>query len=243
MVISLNGNADSNKGEPPRMDVDQQKTSAADSKLPNGTPTVAVNGNSRVAKRAGCYAFSPPDDLPEEEIALRREVILLLQQLSTMGKNVQMPARLALFRTLVDRGILFAIQWALALPEKEEANKQMISAAGEVLAAMLDHDLNGVRGHVLKQVFAIDKEREAGKKGADKAETILEMACRIIVQSKDSSVQSQMGDALKAWLEVPTGDLLVTPTGAEVSIRNHFKMCKLTEILSTGGRKASSSKR
>jgi len=108
---------------------------------------------------------------------------------------------------------------------------------------MLDHDLNGVRGHVLKQVFAIDKEREAGKKGADKAETILEMACRIIVQSKDSSVQSQMGDALKAWLEVPTGDLLVTPTGAEVSIRNHFKMCKLTEILSTGGRKASSSKR
>lgn len=218
MVISLKGITDSTKGEPPRMDVDHQKAPAAGSKVPNGT-TVTMNGNTRATKRAGCYAFSPPDDLNEEEIALRREVILLLQQLSTIGKNVQMPARLALFRTLVDRGILFAIQWALVLPEKEESNKQMISAAGEVLAAMLDHDLNGVRGHVLKQVFAIDKEREAGKKGADKAETILEMACRILVQSKDLSVQSQMGDALKTWLEVPTGESLVTPTGAEVSIR------------------------
>jgi len=218
MVISLKGDADSTKEEPPQMDVDQQKALAAGSKVPNGALTVALNGNIRATKRAGCYAFSPPDDLTEEEIALRREVILLLQQLSTIGKNVQMPARLALFRTLVDRGILFAIQWALVLPEKEEANKQMISAAGEVLAAMLDHDLNGVRGHVLKQVFAIDKEREAGKKGADKAETILEMACRILVQSKDLSVQSQMGDALKTWLEVPTGESLVTPTGAEVSV-------------------------
>jgi protein phosphatase-4 regulatory subunit 3 len=133
-----------------------------------------------------------------------------------MGKNVQLPARLTLFRTLVDRGILFAVQWALNLHEREEANRNLISMAGEVLSAMLDHDLNGVRGHVMKQDFAILREREAGKKGADKAETILEMACRIMAQSKDMSVQSQMGDALKSWLEIPIGEPPANPGGTEV---------------------------
>jgi protein phosphatase-4 regulatory subunit 3 len=52
-----------------------------------------------------------------------------------MGKNVQLPARMALFRTLVDRGVLFAVQWALNLPEKDDANKEMFAAAGEVLTA------------------------------------------------------------------------------------------------------------
>ena len=70
---------------------------------------------------------------------------------------------MALFRSLVDRGVLFAVQWALGLPEQDEtqSNKPMISAGGEILSALLDHDLNGVRGHVLKQVVAIEKESTA----------------------------------------------------------------------------------
>ncbi|KAF9478406.1 DUF625-domain-containing protein [Pholiota conissans] len=204
MIISLNGHGD-NVARPDgtAMDIDQKPSTPAESspRPVNGT-LVPVNG--RAAKRT--YAFAPPDDLTEAEIALRREVILLLQQLCVMGKNVQMPARMALFRTLVDRGVLFAVQWALTLPEKEDANKPMISAGGEVLSALLDHDLNGVRGHVLKQIVAIEKEREAGKKGADKAETVLEMACRIMAQSRDLSVQSQVGDALKVWMDIPTAE-------------------------------------
>ncbi|KAF8969370.1 component of IIS longevity pathway SMK-1-domain-containing protein [Flammula alnicola] len=201
MIISLNGNGDNvSKPEAAPMDVDQ-KTATSSPGPANGTLPV-VNG--RGARRSNSYAFAPPDDLTEAEITLRQDVILLLQQLCIMGKNVQMPARMALFRTLVDRGILFAVQWALNLPEKEEINRQMISAAGEILTALLDHDLNGVRGHVLKQVVAIEKEREAGKKGADKAETVLAMACRIMAQSKDLAVQSQIGDALKVWMDVPS---------------------------------------
>ena len=53
--------------------------------------------------------------LTKAEINIRWEVIILLQRLAIMGKNVQLPARLTLFRTLVDRGILFAVQWALNL--------------------------------------------------------------------------------------------------------------------------------
>lgn len=237
MVISLNGGGDRVRASTPdAMEVDQKPSSPASPKLANGTlahsppsPTAAAHANGTNGipptpaskPRSTSYAFAPPDNLTEPEINHRREVILLLQQLSIMGKNVQMPARLSLFRTLVDRGILFAVQWALSLPERDlpdstspTSNRALMSAAGEVLSAMLDHDLNGVRGHVLKQVVAIEKEREAGKKGADKAETILEMACRVMSQSRDLSVQSQIGDALKVWLEVPAVD---GPAAGEVS--------------------------
>jgi len=166
------------------------------------TPHITISSNSR----SGAYSFAPPDNLTEAEINRRREVVLLIQQLCIMGKNVQLPARMALFRILVDRGILFAVQWAMNLSESVEVNKQMISAGGEIFSALLDHDLNGVRAHVLKQVLAIEKERAAGKRGADKAETLLEMVCKIMTRSRDLAVQSLVGDSLKSWMDTPVGD-------------------------------------
>ena len=212
IMISLNGNGD-NPPKPEVVSDNVQNASTFSTKSVNGTES--LNGFQPTSKQSGAYAFSPPDNLTEAEVSLRRDVIVLLQHLCIMGKNVQLPARMALFRTLVDRGVLFAVQWALNLTEKDEANKQMFAAAGEVLLALLDHDLNGVRGHVLKQVLAIDKEREAGKKGADKAETILEMTCRIMAQSKELAVQNQIGDALKVWMDVPLADPPVA-SGSEV---------------------------
>ncbi|GLB34125.1 putative DUF625-domain-containing protein [Lyophyllum shimeji] len=197
--------------DPNAMDVDQ-KPPPASPKLTNGTTPAQVNGHTGTTPappttpRSNHYAFAPPDNLSEEELTQRREVIVLVQQLCIMGKNVQLAARMALFRALVDRGVLFGVQWAMSLPEREAVNKPMISAGGEILVALLDHDLNGVRGHVLKQVVAIEKERQSGRKGADKAETILEMACRIMAQSGELAVQSQVGDALKVWMDVPAGE-------------------------------------
>ncbi len=111
---------------------------------------------------------------------MRREVIFLVQQLCVMGKNVQLPARMALFRSLVDRGILFAVQWALNLPENKEVSKPVISAGGEILAALLDHDINGVRGHVLKQVVAIERSVRQGRKGPTRPRQSSRMACRLM---------------------------------------------------------------
>jgi protein phosphatase-4 regulatory subunit 3 len=54
--------------------------------------------------------------------------------------------------------------------------------------------------------MAIEKERGAGKKGADKAETLLEMICRMMARSKDLGVQSLVGDALKVWMDIPSAD-------------------------------------
>ncbi|KAG6861854.1 hypothetical protein C0995_011151 [Termitomyces sp. Mi166 len=217
-VMGLNVDASGNtlykNGDSDAMEVDQKqaplgpKTNGDVGSHLNGhgTPISVLPPSPSPPKRPDHYAFAPPDDLSDEEIELRREVIILVQQLCVMGKNVQLATRLALFRTLVDRGVLFGVQWAMGLPERVAANKSMISAAGEILMALLDHDLNGVRGHVLKQVVAIEKERAGGRKGADKAETILEMACRIMAQSRDLAVQCQVGDALKVWMDVPLGE-------------------------------------
>jgi protein phosphatase 4 regulatory subunit 3 len=184
--------------------------------------TTTTSGNRR-------FAFAPPEELTPDGIQLRREVVLLVQQLCMMGKNVQLPVRIALFRALVDRGILFCVQWALdqhdAVDDDDVADtgagasisagpaqqhphthtqaKVIVSAAGEILTALLDHDLNGVRGHFLKQVVAIDKERAAGKKGAEKAETLLAQMCRVLSASKDLAVQNQVGEALKSLLDQP----------------------------------------
>ncbi|CAK5262860.1 unnamed protein product [Mycena citricolor] len=158
--------------------------------------------NGAQSQHGGSYAFAPPENLSPGDLMLRRQVVFLLQQLCAMGKNVQLPARMALFRTLVDRGILFAVQWALGLESESDA-LPVVGAGGEVLAALLDHDAFGVRGHVLKQVLAIDKEREAKKRGADKAETLVELVCRLVARNKNFAVQSQLGDALKVFMDIP----------------------------------------
>lgn len=202
-VIDLDANGEASQPEDKgdAMQVDQKPTSS--SKSINGTVSSTPSTQFR---RSEFYAYAPPPDLSPEDLSQRKEVILLVQQLCIMGKNVQLAARMALFRTLVDRGILFAVQWALGLPEREPSNRPMISAAGEILISLLDHDLNGVRGHVLKQVVAIEKEKDAGKKGSSSADTIVEMTCRIMAQSRDLAVQCHVGDALKIWLDVPSGE-------------------------------------
>lgn len=179
-----------------------------------------LNGNGM--RTATQFSFGPAGNLSENDVAFRREVVALIQQLCAMGKNVQLPARLALFRTLVDRGILFAVQWAFSLPEKEEASKNVVSAAGEIMAILLEHDLHGVRGHVCKQAAALEREKVAGRLGADMAETLLKLMCRVMVQSRDVAVQCQIGDALKALLDVSQniGGPGATPVGVLSRVAN-----------------------
>jgi protein phosphatase-4 regulatory subunit 3 len=160
------------------MDVDE----AAPSSQPSGSGTnEAVN--------------APRPTWPDET---RRSIIQLLQQLCAMGKNIQLPARLALFRTLTDRAVLFPVQWAMAQDEKDESGRQMIAAAGEILSVLLDHDIHGVRGFILRQTVEVEEGKNA--------ETLLMLMCKIVVRSRDLAVQSQIGDTLKLMLEIPVLD-------------------------------------
>ncbi|KAF8559134.1 DUF625-domain-containing protein [Imleria badia] len=185
----------------PKSGPEDEEDEEGGSKVPEKKPHEKIlNGHG--VRTATQFSFGPAGNLSESDIAFRREVVALIQQLCAMGKNVQLPARLALFRTLVDRGILFAVQWAFSLPEKEETSKSVVSAAGEIMAILLEHDLHGVRGHVCKQAAALEREKVAGRLGVERAETLLKLMCRVMVQSRDVAVQCQIGDALKALLDV-----------------------------------------
>ena len=147
---------------------------------PSPGPSTSLNG---VAKsRTGIDADANAEGLPNgvDEDRRRREVILLIQQLCIMGKNVQLPTRMALFQTLVDRGIVQPVQWALGQPEGTEPGQQMISVAGEVLVTLLDHDVNGVREHVVTQCdgFELRQSRD---------ESLLTLLCGLMVRSRDLS--------------------------------------------------------
>lgn len=178
--------------DPDKMDVDSPLLSQS---VELKSPPQA-NGTS-----ASASASTGPSIPSTQELVRKREVIYLIQQLCVMGKNVQLPARMTLFRTLVDRGILFAVQWALSQPESDLEGLQMIAAAGEILTTLLDHDLNGVRGHVLKQLGAMEREKASGKKIVEK-ETVLALMCRVLVKSRDLAVQGQVGESLKLLLEI-----------------------------------------
>ncbi|OSD04439.1 DUF625-domain-containing protein [Trametes coccinea BRFM310] len=170
------------------MDVDQTEGK------PNGS--AQANGHEESPANKG---------LSQEELTRRREVVFLIQQLCAMGKNVQLPARLQLFRVLVDRGLVFAVQWGLSQPETTEEGRQMISASGEILMALLEYDINGVRGHVLKQLGTMEREKANGKNVRDK-ETVLMLMCKVLIRSRDLAVQSLVGEALRQLLEMASND-------------------------------------
>ena len=62
------------------------------------------------------------------------------------------------------------------------------------------------------------KERELKKRGADKAETILEMTCGIMAASGELAVQCQVGDALKVWMDLPPELVPSATAGGEAGV-------------------------
>ncbi|KAG1892117.1 component of IIS longevity pathway SMK-1-domain-containing protein [Suillus subluteus] len=183
----------------------------------DGKPNGAHANGSTSTPRP--FSFGPPDNLSEHELALRREVLVLIQQLCVMGKNVPLAARISLFRSLVNRGILFAVQWAFSLSENDPEAKTTISIAGEVMSALLDHDLNGVRNHITKQASAIERESKEGRPMGEQAETLLRIMCRVLTHTRDLALQCQVGDALKTILDVsPKDGPDLTPAGLNVKL-------------------------
>ncbi|KAI1795069.1 component of IIS longevity pathway SMK-1-domain-containing protein [Ganoderma leucocontextum] len=200
--LTKNGEASKELAPGAPKDADKMDVDSTDAKPSNGA--AQPNGH---AEGSGSSTLSNKA-LSQEEFNRRREVVFLLQQLCMMGKNVQLPARMTLFRALVDRGIVFAVQWGLSQSEAGEEGRQMIATSGEIMMALLDHDLNGVRGHVLKQLGTMEREKQNGKSVKDK-ETVLMLMCRVLVRSRDLAVQSLVGEALRLLLE------LVGTDGAE----------------------------
>ena len=167
-----------------------------------------TNTNVGTSDASQSNGEQPESQGKEDDVQRKREVVYLVQQLCAMAKNVQVGAKTALLRTLVDRGIVFLVQWALGQPESDPEGKGMIAAAGDILTPLLEFDLIGVRGHVVKQLISPDREKDAGKKveKGKERETLLLLLCKVLVRSKDLAIQTQVGEHLKMFLEVPLSD-------------------------------------
>lgn len=125
-----------------------------------------------------------PAEQDQAEMDRKRNVVALLHQLMLMGKQVQQQHRQQLYRTLMEHGLLFVCEWALS-----STNPQLLNQASEMLAIVLEHDINAVRQHSLK-------ENEA------KRRTIAEEICDLLIRSEDLGLKSQMADAIRTLLDI-----------------------------------------
>jgi hypothetical protein len=134
---------------------------------------------------AGRTAAPPATEgLNEDEIKRRKDVVALLHQLMLMGKQVQLQHRQQLYRTLVDRGLLFICEWAL-----KQQDPTVLNQIAEMLSIVIDHDVNAVRTHALRE-------------HAEKRRTIAEDMSSLMLSSPDLGLKSQMADAIRTLVDI-----------------------------------------
>ncbi|KZW04010.1 DUF625-domain-containing protein [Exidia glandulosa HHB12029] len=198
------------------VDVRWWNTMGINGRVVNRFPSGSKNGST--ASQWNSRSPTPADgskpgqsSKPPTTDAQRRDVIFLVQQLCVMGKNVQLPARLALYRAIVEHGVLHALQWALAHGSEHE-DRLLTSTAGEILTLLIEHDTAGTRSHVLRQITSkaeVEKDQAVGKEPTNAAglrgtEPLLGEMIRVLTGSHEWALKSQMADALRIMLDSPT---------------------------------------
>ena len=124
--------------------------------------------------------YSPDEPLDER----KRDVVLFLHQLMLMGKGVQMPNRLALYRSLMTKGLLFICEWAYT---RHEA--QILHAGAEILTLAVEHDVNAFRQHNLRAYEA-------------KRKTLVAEMIGMMNSTQNMGLLSQTMDTLRSILDV-----------------------------------------
>jgi protein phosphatase-4 regulatory subunit 3 len=114
----------------------------------------------------------------------RRDLVLFLHQLMMMGKSIQLTHRLQLYRILIERGLLFACEWAFS-----QAAATILHAGAEMLTLVVEHDPNSVRLHVVR----VD--------GPQRRPSLLNTTIQLLQTTSDSGLVVQLIDAIKALLE------------------------------------------
>ena len=148
------------------------------SALPLGGPEVSMNA---VEAEQG--------QRKEETDERKAAALLLLHQFCSMGKNIQLPVRIQLFRSLVDRGVLHPVQWAFGHTDIKIRN-----IGGEILTVILDHDAGGVRGHILRQY-------DQGQNP-----TLLHRMSSMLASPLELGFRTQLAESYRTLMDVPGAD-------------------------------------
>lgn len=123
------------------------------------------------------FAICAPDSDANQE--LKHEAVFLLQHLCSIGKQIQLPARITLCKTLAEKGLLPVVEYALF----EKAPKVQ-NAAAEMLMVLVEYDPNSVRNHVLDNV-------------GEKKSTLVTKVATLLHSTEDLGLKAQMADALR----------------------------------------------
>lgn len=121
---------------------------------------------------------------PDEPEERRSEGVLFLQQLCAMGKLIQLPARISLYRTLTDWGLLNVLQYAL-----ERFGQTARNAAAEILMTIIEYDANSVRAHVVSQVDSNTRP-------------LISMMIDMLHNERDPGLKTQIAEAMRIIFDV-----------------------------------------
>jgi protein phosphatase-4 regulatory subunit 3 len=136
----------------------------------------------------GTSALKTSDTAIQDDSPLdpkKRDTLMFLHQLFTLAKPLQAIGRIALYRGLIDRGLLYVVEWAF---RRREA--QILHTASEILTFTLEHDTNAVRSQILKEHDARDT-------------TLLDEMIGIQAITDNTGLASHLSDSIRHLLDIP----------------------------------------
>lgn len=143
---------------------------------------------------------------PEESDERRSEGVLFLQQLCAMGKHIQLPSRIALYRTLTECGLLNVLQYGL-----ERLGQTARNAAAEVLMTIIEYDANSVRAHIVTQV-------------EQNTRPLISMMIDMLHNERDPGLKTQIAEATRIIFDVASDGGPMGTQAHALSVQNLNKI-------------------
>ena len=180
---------------------------------PFSSTAVASSSTTTTTSRA---ADSSASELEQSQQQRKQHAIQFLAQLTQMAKNLQLPLRTSLYRTLVERGLLPALEKALYFANELKDVGLRASVIG-IWMSVVDLDAKDVRAYCLRQGKEREKDseedetgKEEEKKGGEEKEkeeenklesTMLGGLIDTFKVEEDLGIKTQLAEALRVLVD------------------------------------------
>lgn len=128
--------------------------------------STAVASSSTTTTTTSRAADSSTSELEQSQQQRKQHAIQFLAQLTQMAKNLQLPLRTSLYRTLVERGLLPALEKALYFANELKDVGLRASVIG-IWMSVVDLDAKDVRAYCLRQGKDKEKDNEEEETGKE----------------------------------------------------------------------------
>lgn len=161
--------------------------------------------SSSIAFLQRVFAVCEPDSgEPEDK---KHDAVFFIQSLCAMGKQVQMPVRVGLYRSLTDHGVLSLLEYGLF----ESGHQRVQNAAAEMLMVLVEFDPSIIRSHTLDQ--------------EDKGQTtFVSRLSDVLHAARDLGFKAQMSEVLRTMFDYPSPDSAPQSLNATTASANRNKV-------------------